>query len=131
MVLKNNIENLKQQDFYSLLLFCLYKMSNVPEYSSLSEMAYVLDRESLLNLCEFFGGQTIKVPTIDEVESLVYSLLLYQYVKIDKMNYDDAIELIGHESCELRQVKSKYQSLCKIMENYTFKCRSDINGNQQ
>ena len=52
-------------------------------------------------------------------------------VDIDKMNYDDAIELIGHESCELRQVKSKYQSLCKVMENYTFKCRSDINGNQQ
>ena len=77
-------------------------MTNVPEYSSLSELAYVLDKDNLLNLCEFFGGQTITIPTVDEVESLVYSLLLYQYVKIDKMDYNDALKLIGHESCELR-----------------------------
>ena len=106
-------------------------MTDVPEYSSLSELAYVLDKDSMLNLCEMFGGQTITIPTIDEIESLVHSLLLYQYVKIDKMDYDKAISLIGHESSELRQVKSKYQSLCKVLDNYTFKSRSDINGNKQ
>lgn len=26
------------------------------EYSSLSELAYILDKDNLLNLCEFFGG---------------------------------------------------------------------------
>ena len=125
-MLKSNIDNFKQQDFYSLLLFSLYKMTNVPEYSSLSEMAYVLDKENFLNLCEYFGGQTIKIPTIKEVESLVYSLLLYQYVKIDKMDYDEALALIGHESCELRQVKSQYQALCKILDSYEFKVRDSV-----
>lgn len=125
-MLKSNIDNFKQQDFYSLLLFSLYKMTNVPEYSSLSEMAYVLDKDNFLNLCEYFGGQTIKIPTIKEVESLVYSLLLYQYVKIDKMDYDEALALIGHESCELRQVKSQYQSLCKILDSYEFKVRDSV-----
>lgn len=125
-MLKSNIDNFKQQDFYSLLLFSLYKMTNVPEYSSLSEMAYVLDKDNFLNLCEYFGGQTIKIPTIKEVESLVYSLLLYQYVKIDKMDYDEALALIGHESCELRQVKSQYQALCKILDSYEFKVRGSV-----
>lgn len=95
-------------------------MTDNPEYSSLSQLAYVLDRENLLNLCEYFGGQTITIPTMKELESLIYSLLLYQYVKIDKIDYDKAIELIGHESCELRQVKKRYHALCKIMEKYTF-----------
>lgn len=122
-MLKNDTENLKQQDFYSLLMFTLYKMTNIPEYSSLSELAYVLDKDNFLNLCEFFGGQTIKVPTITEVKSLVYSLLLYQYVNVQHMEYDKAIELIGHAPCELRQVKSQYMSLCKIMEKYSFESR--------
>lgn len=128
-MLRSNIENFKQQDFYSLLLFSLYKMTQIPEYSSLSEMAYVLDKDNFLNLCEFFGGQTIKIPTLQEVQSLVYSLLLYQYVKLDKMDYDEALQLIGHESCELRQVKSQYQSLCKVLDNYEFKVREGVTKN--
>lgn len=122
-MLKNDVENLKQQDFYSLLLFTLYKMTNVPEYSSLSELAYILDKNNFLNLCEYFGGQTIKIPTIQEVESLVYSLLLYQYVNVQHMDYDEALTLIGHEPCELRKVKSQYLELCKIMDKYHFETR--------
>ena len=119
-MIKSNIENLKQADFYSLLLFALYKINEVPEYSSLSQLAYVLDQTNFLNLCEYFGGQTIKIPTISEMESLVYSLLLYQYVKIDGIKYEEALDLIGHKSCDLRQVKKKYNALCKVLENYTF-----------
>ena len=119
-MIKSNIENLKQADFYSILLFALYKMNEIPEYSSLSQMAYVLDQKNLLNFFEYFGGQTIKVPTIQEMESLTYSLLLYQYVKIDNIPYEEALELVGHKSCELRQVKKKYNALCQVLENYSF-----------
>ena len=120
-MIKNNLENLKQTDLYSLILFSLYKMIEIPEYSSLAQMSYVLDRPNLLNFCEYFGGQTITVPTTRELESLTYSLLLYQYVNIDGKDYDEALELIGHLPCELRQVKSQYRSLCKILEKYEFK----------
>lgn len=119
-MIKNNIENFKQTDFYSLLLFALYKSIEIPEYSSLSQLAYVLDQENLLNLCEYFGGQTIKIPTVKELEDLVYSLLLYQYVKVDHIDYDSAVSLIGHKSCDLRQVKKHYVELCSVMDNYSF-----------
>lgn len=119
-MIKTNIENLKQTDFYSLLLFALYKSIEVPEYSSLSQLAYVLDQKNLLNFCQYFGGQTITVPTVKQLEDLVYALLLYQYVKIDHMDYDVAVNLIGHNSCDLRQVKKNYSELCSVMENYSF-----------
>lgn len=124
--INTNLLNLKELDVYSLSLFSLYKLIGVPEYSSLSEMAYVLDKENLLNLCEYFGGQTIKIPTIAELESLVYSLLLYQYVKIEKMDYDEAIALIGHKSSDLRAVKANYRKLCEVLKNYTFNTRESV-----
>lgn len=125
-MIKNNIENFKQTDFYSLLLFALYKSIEIPEYSSLSQLAYILDQKNLLNLCEYFGGQTIKIPTIKELEDLVYSLLLYQYVKVDHMEYESAIDLIGHSSSDLRQVKKNYTELCSVLETYSFSPQESV-----
>lgn len=119
-MIRNNIENLKDTDFYSLILFTLFKMTDKPEYSSISQLSYVLDKDNLLNLCAFFGGQTITIPTIHELESLVYALLLYQNVKIDGMDYNEALELIGHESEELREVKKNYKHICNTMSKYSF-----------
>ena len=102
MRIKEELNKLKDVDVYSLMLFVLYKTINIPEYSTLSELAYILDKESLLKLCEYFGGMTIKIPTISELENLIYSLVLYQYVNVEHMDYDKAIQLIGHSSSELR-----------------------------
>ncbi len=60
MGIKNNLEKLKERDVMSLLMFCLYKLVDIPEYSSLSELCYVLDKNNLYNLCEFFGGANNK-----------------------------------------------------------------------
>lgn len=120
-----NLDSLKERDVYSLLLFCLYKLQEIPEYSSLSELVYVMDKSNFLNLCEYFGGQTLRIPTINEVESLMYSLLLYQYVNIDHIPYNKAIDIIGKESHELREVKKNYRNLCKVLENYTFTARDN------
>ncbi len=118
--IQRGLSTLKERDLYSLSLFCLYKLMGTNEYSSLSELVYVLDKENLLNLCEFFGGQTIYIPTIDELETLTYSLLLYHYVKIEHMEYSEALKLIGHESKDLRAVKSNYIKLCDVLKDYTF-----------
>ena len=124
MKIKDELLKLKDTDIYSLILFALYKIHDLPEYSTLSEMAYLLDKESLLKLCEYFGGLTIKIPTVDELESLVYSLVLYQWVNIDGMSYDKAVEQIGCKSSELRAIKSQYLEMCKILDNYTFNPRA-------
>lgn len=122
--LKDEIVKLKEVDVYSLILFALFKLKDIPEYSTLSELVYILDKESILKLCEYFGGMTIKVPTIEELEYVVYSLVLYQYVNIEHMNYDDAVSLIGHKSSDLREVKKNYNNMCKILDQYNFKNRN-------
>jgi hypothetical protein len=123
MKIKENLLTLHDMDIWSLILFVLYKLKDIPEYSTISEMAYVLDKDNLLKLCEYFGGITIKIPTIDELELLIYSLVLYQYVNLDHMEYDKAIELIGKESIDLRAVKSGYIKICEVLSKYNFKSR--------
>lgn len=120
MKVKEELAKLKDVDVYSLMLFAMFKLRDIPEYSSLSELVYILDKDSLLKLCEYFGGLTLKIPTIDELESIIYSLVLYQFVNIDGMDYDEAVKIIGHRANKLRQVKNDYVRICEILEKYDF-----------
>ena len=126
IMIKQSLDNLKSADIYSMILFALYKLIDIPEYSALSELAYVLDRKNLLNLCEYFGGITIRIPTVDELTELTDALLLYQYVKIDKRDYDEAVNETGYKSSSLRTLKKNYNKICDILDNYTFKSRDMV-----
>ena len=119
--------SIKELDIYSLILFALFKLRSVPDYIVLSELVYVLDKDNLLKLCEYFGGSTIKIPTIKELESVVYSLLLYQYVDIENMNYSDAVQLLGQDSTNLRQIKSDYLKLKDVLNSFSFNRKPEIN----
>lgn len=119
MKIKTEIEKLKSIDIYSFMLFALYKIKDIPEYSALSELSYVLDKENLLKLCEYFGGVTIKIPTIEELESIVYALVLYQYVDIDKIPFEKAIKIITDSTENVKSVKLAYVQIKEILSNYS------------
>lgn len=123
MTNNDNLQNLKQQDIYSLVLFALYKFSNIKEYSTLSELAYILDKDSLLKLCEYFGGTTITIPTIDDIEILIYSLLIYQKVNIENTNFDTVIKDLELKSYKLKQIKDAYFNLSQLLKEYDFNAR--------
>lgn len=118
--MNKNIKNLKEDDLYSLSLFVLYKLVGLKEYSIVGEIPYILDKKNLLNFCKYFGGRTIKVPTLDEINSVLSLVLLYQYTKIDGLDYDEAIKLIGFNSTEIKKIKNTYKDICEILENYNF-----------
>lgn len=122
-MIKRDLNKLKDIDIYSMILFALYRMKDVPEFSALSELAYVLDKPNFLNFCEYFGGTTITVPTLADISAIAQSLLLYQLVDIDKIPYEDAINQIGYRSKDLRTVKSNYLNIKKILDNYSFSPR--------
>ena len=118
-----DLEKFKTPDLYSILLFSLYKLTDNPECSSLSELAYVLDKENLLNLCEFFGGQTIQIPTITELENWLKALHLFYEVKVEKHTISDVMQSLSSSKDETLQIKRYYRMLVEVVNDYDFPVR--------
>ena len=121
MRIKTELDNLKEKDIYSLMLFALYKATEIPEYSSLSQLAYILDKDNLLKLCEFYGGLTIKIPTVAELEQLLYGLLMFQRIDIENEEYQKVYDDLKTKEIDAKHVKDAYFLIKKLLADYTFK----------
>ena len=126
MSIKNELKKLKELDIWSLMLFVLYNFQQIPQYSALSELAYILDKKNLLKLCEYFGGQTITIPTIDQLEETIYGMLLYQYIDVENIPENEAIDLLHVDKSIEKAIKTCYKSLKYVLSNYNIKSRNSI-----
>lgn len=120
MKIKTEIENLRKQDIYSLMMFVLYRLKDSDEYSTLSQMAYLLDKESLLNLCEYFGGLTITIPTIHELEQIVYALMFFQEVDLKGADFDKVYEELRAKEIDANHIKDTYYTIKEVLKEYKF-----------
>lgn len=120
MKIKTELENLKEKDIYSLMLFALYKAQELPEYSSLSQLAYILDKDNLLKLCEFYGGLTIRIPTVKELELLVYGLLMFQRIDIEKEDYRKVYDELKLKEIDSNHIKDTYFLIKELLADYNF-----------
>ena len=122
---KNNIldalNNLDKSDTYSLLLFILYKLKDDKEYSTLSELSYILDHDSLINLLDYYGGMTIHIPTKAEFGVVIETLLLYQKVNEDNLEYSQALK--DTPANYKKDVEDMYMKVIEMLENYNIKSR--------
>ena len=119
-LINSNLKSLKETDRWSFILFSLFKLTEIPEYSALSELCYVLDKDNMLRFFEIFGGTTLKVPTISDLETMIYGLMLYEYVHTDHLTFDEAINNLPEDVQKNRAVKSAYLSIKNTLENYRF-----------
>lgn len=117
---KTNIEKLNSNDIYSLMLFALFKMRDIKEYSTLSELVYVLDKSSLMKFLECFGGLTITVPTKGELQILINALLLYQLVDIEGKDFNETIETLDVKTFAKKDIEIIYFKLKEILGSYDF-----------
>lgn len=119
---KEKLNSMNIDDVYSLILFALFKLKESPEYSSLSEMAYILDGKHLFNFLEYFGGTTIKVPTLAEFKVVIEALLLYQYVNIEGIEYNQAVKLLDvTDEISVKEIKACYSKMVTLLNEYEFK----------
>ena len=88
--IKSKLDSLHLSDIYSLILFVMYKIQDIPEYAMLSELCYLLDGANLTRLLTYFAGKTITIPTEDEFANMSKALLLYQYVNIEGKSLAEA-----------------------------------------
>lgn len=81
--MKKALEALERKDVYSLLLFALYRLRNVPEYATLSELAFVLNHDDLPRFLKVFAGATLKVPSMKDLETAMAGLLAVQAADVE------------------------------------------------
>lgn len=123
--MKNNIQDklndLSETDIYSMMLFALYKLKDIPEYSVLSELVYLTDKKSLFNLLEYFGGMTIRIPSVEELKLMLNVLLLYQLVHFEDKDFNEALKELDMKDSKLSDVKDAYLKVSEVLDKYEFK----------
>lgn len=117
---QESLQTLNKTDVYSLLLFTLYKMHDISEYSSLSELCYVLDNDNLVKLLSFYGGMTIRIPTLKEMRLMTQALLLFQYVNLEKGDFSEALETVCDNEFNETEMLEAYKKITEVVANYEF-----------
>lgn len=117
-MLDNDVVKLSQPEIYSLICESLFALKENPKYSVISELAYLLDKDSFIKFIKYFGGQTITVPTTEEFKDTIKLLLLYQSHEIDKVPWRTALEDAGYDLEQSRSAQRKLAILKKSIENF-------------
>ena len=103
----DNLPITEELDF-EYLLAMMPALYDKPGFSWLAELFSIIGAEKLVLLCKYAGGETITIPTIDEVSSSVEALQLFYDIKIKK---------IKSESDVPPALSSKFKVICKVYDN--------------
>ncbi len=114
------LQTLNKTDVYSLLLFTIFKMHDIPEYASLSELCYVLDGNNMSKFLAYYGGMTIKIPTLRDMRLMTQALLLFQYVNLEKGSFDEALEVVCGNEFTATEITEAYKKITEVVANYDF-----------
>lgn len=97
--MKNKLPITEELDF-AYLLELMLPLHNVPEFAWLPELFSIVGYESLLKLCKYAGGETITIPTSDQLSSSIDALQWFYNIHIANRN---TIVDVPKESLELVQ----------------------------
>ena len=115
------LEELNKQDIYSLILFVLYKLKNVSEYSILSELVYILDSNSFSRFMSYFEGQTIKIPKIQDLKDIINALLFYEKKINSSLTDEEILNELNIPRGESEKINSTLNLISEIIKEYDFK----------
>ena len=92
--IKANLDTLHLSDIYSLMLFVMYKLQDIPDYAALSELCYLLDGANLTRLLTYFSGNIL--PKQKQVKLIVTVTFFYIFANhfdlcLDKRYLDSHI----------------------------------------
>ena len=117
--IKKNLNNLHLSDIYSLMLFILFKVQDIPEYAVTSELCYLLDGANMTRLLTYFAGKTVTFPTEAEMATVTNALLMYQYINIDGETFTAAQNKLGELTNKERdRITELYVKLLPVMKQY-------------
>lgn len=87
---KQELPESERLDFHYLLTL-MPPLHDVPEFAWLPELFTLVDIDSFLNLCKYCGGETIKIPTLEEVSKSVDAMQWFYDINISKSRTRDDV----------------------------------------
>ncbi len=90
---------------FQYLLELLPPLEDTPEFSWLPELFSIIGARNLITLCKYAGGETITIPTIDQLSNDIDALQWYYDVYISHK------KTVGEIPDELRGLISKIQAI--------------------
>ena len=90
---------------FACLLELMPVLHDVPQYTWLPELFSIIGHKRLLKLCKYAGGETIRIPTLDE---LVKSIEALQYYYDINIVHKKPVESVPED------LMSYYQKICEV-----------------
>ena len=88
--LDSKLSSTEELDFHYLLTL-MPVLEEVPAFSWLPELFAILGHEKLIKLCKYAGGETIQIPTLEELSNSVECVQLYYDVYIKHTKDESSI----------------------------------------
>lgn len=114
------LEELDKKDIYSVILFCLYKLKDNEKYSTLSELIYILDNDNFIKFINYFGGKTITIPTINDLNNILNSLLVLEQMENNNLDVNTAMKNINIRAADKKYILENIEVLKQILTEYDF-----------
>lgn len=104
-------------DFYFIVHLIINKFNKNNKNSLIPELAYLLDSKSFTNLITYFEGETITIPTREEVLDSLKLIELYYNYKILGKSWDTSIsDTYGSLSIDdKKEIAVKYNELVNLL----------------
>ncbi len=93
--MNNELSSTEELDFQYLLQL-LPPLEDTPEFANLPELFSIIGAKSLIKLCKYAGGETIRIPTLEQLCRDIEALQWYYdvYIKKSKSSSEIPLELV-------------------------------------
>lgn len=98
---------IKDELDFQYLLQLLPPLENEPEFAWLPELFSIIGARNLITLCKYAGGETIKIPTVEQLAQDIEALQWYYDVFICKKN--DIGEIPANLCGLVMKIRNTYQ----------------------
>ena len=109
----NKVTNMKDIYYLASIVVEGLKDANNLKYGMIPELMYILGEEQFLKLIYYFEGQTIQIPTRNEILKVLYLIIMLYNVEVLGRDFDEV-------RSELKRGNSdrvpKYGTYCEFID---------------
>lgn len=107
-------------DVYSVICSFLYDLREDPKYSVLSELCYMCNKESFVNILVYLSNTTVRIPSAAEFVDCMRTLLLFQYFEVEGRPWKDAVEAAGFDPKSGKRARNKLDRIKDTLTKYNY-----------